>query len=97
MVMLKTWTVTVLETGNRLGDMTKQYDVMVRVNYSYENEYGDRRDSWAVSVGLVTSENPGTIEEMIDWCASQMEFNPGEPVKRIIFTEVALYTVNEVK
>ena len=43
MVTLKTLTVTTLEIGSRLGDMPKlkKYNVIVRVDYTWVNEYGD--------------------------------------------------------
>lgn len=76
-------------------EVYRQYDVIVRVDYSYENEQGDVRHAFMSNCGLATTSHE-TIEELVEWCAQQGRFNPGEPIKRVLHSEVTLYTVNEV-
>lgn len=72
----------------------KKYDVMVRVNFSYENMSGDIRNAWATWIGNCKSSDPTTIP---NWIATEIiKFNPGEPVARIIFSEIASHTIIEV-
>jgi hypothetical protein len=72
----------------------KKYDVMVRVAYSYENEYGDTRSSWTVWIGECKSRDKKSIAE---WVASEViEFDPGEKIKRVIHSEISNYTITEV-
>jgi hypothetical protein len=76
-------------------DNRKEYDVMVRVSYAYENMQGDTRKSWSTWIGTCKSSDPSTIP---NWVASEViELNPGEPIKRMLFTEISSHTITEVK
>ena len=76
---------------------TRKYDVIVRVNYTYENEYGDKREAYACAAGLATT-NDHTPEELMEWVATRIEFNPpNDTIKKLLHTELAMYTYNEVK
>jgi len=75
----------------------KQYDVMVQVQFTWENEYGDERKTWATNIGTYGSSDPDSLPE---WIASNhitCEPPGPEKVKRILFSEISCYTITEVK
>ncbi|ASR77436.1 hypothetical protein SEA_PARADIDDLES_208 [Streptomyces phage Paradiddles] len=74
----------------------KRYDVMVRVEFTWENEYGDERTTWATNIGQYTSNNPDSLPEYV--AAHHIKFEPpgGENVRRVLFSEITQYTLNEV-
>lgn len=99
MVTLKTLTVTTLEIGSRLGDMPKlkKYDVIVRVDYTWVNEYGDERKNWVTNIGQYRSTDPDSLPEWI--AANEIKFDPPgtEKVAQVLFSEISCYTITEVK
>jgi len=73
----------------------KKYDVMVRVEFTWENEYGDERKTWATNIGQYTSNAPETLPEWI--AANHVTCDPpGEKVAKVLFSEVSCYTITEV-
>lgn len=52
---------------------TKVYDALVRLEYDYENEYGDSRRGWVTFMGEWRSNVP--IPAMITKIASELETN----------------------
>jgi hypothetical protein len=76
-------------------DDRKEYDVMVRVAYSYENMYGDVRESWTTWVGSCKSNQPSSLPQFV--ATEAVKFDPGEDIKRVLFTEISSYTITEVK
>lgn len=74
----------------------KKYDTMVRVEFTWENEYGDERTTWATNIGQYTSNDPDSLPEHI--AANDIHFSPpnGENARRVLFSEITQYTITEV-
>ena len=79
-----------------MADNVKTYDTMVRVEFTWENEHGDERTTWATNIWQYSSNNPDSLPNYI--AAHHMKFQPpaGENVKRVLFSEVTQYTITEV-
>lgn len=75
----------------------KRYDAMVRVEYTWENEFGTEHTTWVTHMGVYFSDSPDSLPEYI--AAHHMKFTPpnGEKVKRMLFSEITQHTLTEVK
>lgn len=92
------------ESGKRLhngSDMAIVYDVMVRVDYDYENEYGDTRKAWSAWVGEITCDKPRRDALIVQYAVDNIiapKINPpNNDMVRMISSKVTTYTINEVK
>jgi hypothetical protein len=70
---------------------------MVRVDFVWENEYGDERQTWATNIGQYSSNAPETLPNWI--AANHIKLEPvnGEVVKKVLFSEISCYTITEVE
>jgi hypothetical protein len=77
------------------------YDVMVRVDYDYENEYGDGRKAWGAWVGELTSDGKASDIQLATWAAENIVIPkmapPDNDMVRLVSTSITTYTVNEAK
>ena len=75
----------------------RHYDMVVRVDYDYENEYGDRRSAYTVYAGEASTVTD-TPEQLAKWLANQLELSPpNDDLKRLINRRMTLFTYNEVE
>lgn len=77
--------------------MEKIYTMMVRVEFTWENEYGDERQNWVTHVGSYYSSAPETLPNYIASNHVVLEPENGEKVSRVLFSEVTQHTILEVK
>lgn len=73
----------------------KNYDVMVRVNFTWVNEHGDERQNWVVNIGNWSSNDPDALPAFIAENHIKLEPVNGEEIHRILHTEIACYTIVE--
>lgn len=78
--------------------MEKVYTMMVRVNFTWENEYGDERRSWVTHVGDYY--HSGSTDKLAEYVAANhvpLKPQSGEKVKKILCSEISQYIILEVK
>lgn len=77
--------------------MLKQYDVAVRVNYTFETTDGRVGTSWSTICGLATIDAMPD-EQLAHWCVGQMVLVPEDVdnFKQVLFTELSMYTIVDV-
>lgn len=73
------------------------YTIMVRVEFTWENKYGDRRCNWVTHWGNYYSSNPDGLAEYVAANHVVLEPESGEKVKKILYSELSQYTILEVK
>lgn len=77
------------------------YDVMVRVDYDYENEYGDGRKAWSAWLGEVTCAKPQSDAFIVQYAVDNIIVPkiqpPDNDMARMVSYKATTYTINEVK
>lgn len=78
----------------------KTFDVVVRVDYEYENEYGDTRSAWAAWSGELTADAGISPYDLAEYAATHIVTPgmkpPNDTIKRVINTKPITYTVSEL-
>jgi hypothetical protein len=83
-----------LDTG---FDMAVKYNVMFRVDYTYENRYGNTRKGYAANVSQITARRRMSEKELVEYMRDKVDIEPVEPYRQIIGSEMTLYSYYEVK
>jgi len=73
----------------------KNYDAMVRVNFTWQNEHGDERSNWVTNIGTWLSNDPDGLPQYIAENHVRLEPVNGEEIHRIIHAEIVSYTLEE--
>lgn len=71
---------------------------MLRVEFTWENKYGDERKNWVTHVGGYY--HSGSIDKLAEYVAANhvpLEPESGEKVKKILYSEISQYIILEVK